>query len=302
MPKDSDPVISEYHLNVNQPAELQIAIHDLRTYLARHIANASRPHIHSYYQIIWFKFGSGKHFVDFKTYDVLGNAMFFIAKDQVHYFDDNTDYDGVLIHFNELFVAQTDSEVDFFMKCDLFNNPYRLPSCCIASGDDVKLEQLLDLMKTEISGAKSFGRDEILRAYLKAFLIQIQRKKNAFEQDQENVPFAVDGKRMQLIRFINLIDENYTKGLNVSDYAAQMNISSRTLSDLTNQQLNKTPSQMIQERIVLEAQRLLVHSSLHVSQIGYRLGFEDPSYFVKFFKKHTAQSPTDFRRSISHFS
>ncbi len=300
MARETDPVISEYHLNINQPAELQIAIHDLRSYLARHIANASRPHIHSYYQIIWFKSGSGKHFVDFKAYNVQENAMFFIAKDQVHYFDDNADYDGVLIHFNELFVAQTDSEVDFFLKCDLFNNPLQLPSCCVAGESDDKLEQVLDLMKTEIAGANSFGRDDLLRAYLKAFLIQIQRKKNAFEQSQGNAPFAVDSKRLQLIRFINLIDENYTRGLNVSDYAEQMNISSRTLSDLTNQMLNKTPSQMIQERVVLEAQRLLVHSNLHIGQIGYRLGFEDPSYFVKFFKKHTMQSPTDFRRSIAH--
>jgi AraC-like DNA-binding protein len=66
-----------------------------------------------------------------------------------------------------------------------------------------------------------------------------------------------------------------------------------------NQLLNKTPSQMIQERIILEAQRLLVHSELNVNQIGYRLGFDDPSYFLKYFKKHTKMSPSDFRKAIS---
>ncbi|WP_088445396.1 helix-turn-helix transcriptional regulator [Flavobacterium oreochromis] len=63
--------------------------------------------------------------------------------------------------------------------------------------------------------------------------------------------------------------------------------------------MNKTPLQIIQERIILESQRLLLHSELNVTQIGYRLGFEDPSYFVKFFKKHANMSPSEFRKSIT---
>ncbi len=98
---------------------------------------------------------------------------------------------------------------------------------------------------------------------------------------------------------MNLIDEHYSKGLTVAKYANLLFVSSRTLSDLTNQLLNKTPLRMIQERIILEAQRLLVHSSLNVNQISYSLGFDDPSYFVKYFKKHTKITPTEFRKSIS---
>jgi AraC-like DNA-binding protein len=56
---------------------------------------------------------------------------------------------------------------------------------------------------------------------------------------------------------------------------------------------------MIQERIILEIQRLLLHSDLNINQIGYRLGFDDPSYFVKYFKKHTKISPSEFRKVIS---
>ena len=140
-----------------------------------------------------------------------------------------------------------------------------------------------------------FGKEELLKSYLKAFLIQIQRVKQACEQTEEHTTAVFDDKKVQLIKFINLIDENYTKGLSVSEYSKLLFISSRTLSDLTNQQLNKTPSQMIKERIILEAQRLLLYSDLNVNQIGYRLGFDDPSYFVKYFKKHIKQSPLEFR-------
>lgn len=101
------------------------------------------------------------------------------------------------------------------------------------------------------------------------------------------------------MRFINLIDENYKKGCSVVEYAHLLHISSRSLSDLTQQQLKKTPSQMIRERIILEAQRLLLYSNLNINQVGYRLGFDDASYFVKYFKKYTGVSPSAFKKSVS---
>jgi len=299
MAKKTSTVIDEYHLNLHQPEKLQFAIHDLHDYLHKHQANAAKPHIHSFYQIIWFKSGEGKHFVDFKEYDVFENAIFFIAKNQVHYFDCNTNYEGILIHFNERFLVQKDNEVDFFLKCALFNNPYQQPSCCIGYGIEPILDEYIQQIKRELKNEADFGQTELLRNYLKAFLIQVQRKKNEFAKTDGKASFLVDEKKVQLIRFVNLVDENYKKGLTVAEYAKLMLISPRTLSDLTSQILNKTPSLMIQERIILEAQRLLLHSDLNVNQIGYRLGFDDPSYFVKYFKKHTSISPTDFRKSIA---
>jgi len=173
-----------------------------------------------------------------------------------------------------------------------------LPSCCIDSGIDVILGDYLKLIRFELDNPMDFGRDELLRVYLKAFLIQIQRRKNELEKNLDQASFVVNDKRVQLVKFINLVDENYKKGLTISEYAEQMYISSRTLSDLTNQLLGKSPSIIIQERIVLEAQRLLLHSEMNVNQIAYRLGFDDPSYFVKYFKKHTMVSPSEFRKSI----
>ncbi len=292
-------VINEYHLNRHQPDKPQLAIHNLNDYIKIHRDDTTRPHIHSFYQVIWFTGGKGKHFVDFKAYDVSDNAVFFIAKNQVHYFDRNTRYKGILLHFNEAFLAQKESETDFFLKCSLFSNPYQPPFCTIGTATGEILNEYIGQIKREFNNREAFGKEELLRAYLKSFLIQVQRIKKAGGEPQNNVPFALDEKRTQLIRFVNLIDEHYNKGLTVAEYARLLLVSSRTLSDLTNQLLNKTPSQMIQERIILEAQRLLLHSNLNVNQISYRLGFDDPSYFVKYFKKHTNISPSEFRRSVS---
>jgi AraC-like DNA-binding protein len=268
-------------------------------YLKKNKANTTRPHIHSYYQVIWFKSGTGKHYVDFKEYDVFENAIFFIAKNQVHYFDSNTNYTGVLIHFNETFLIHNDSEMDFLLKFELFNNPYQQPACSIGNDTGHLLNGYLKQIMAELQNQHAFGKEELLRIYLKAFLIQVQRRRYELQQNNEQFPRVQSERRSQLMKFVNLIDENYVKGMTVSEYAQAMHISSRTLSDLTSQLLNKTPSQMIMERIILEAQRLLLHSNLNVSQIGYRLGFDDPSYFVKYFKKHTTLSPMDFRQSIA---
>ncbi|WP_242917332.1 AraC family transcriptional regulator [Pontibacter liquoris] len=299
MTKDKLTPIHEYHLNRYQPDKPQFAIHDLSQYLNKNQRDTSKPHIHSYYQIIWFKRGTGKHFVDFRQYDVSDNAIFFISKNQVHYFDQKTDYAGILIHFNEAFLVQKDNKVDFFLKYNLFNNPYQLPSCSISQGIDHILDEYITQIRRELQNEESFGKEELIRIYLKAFLIQVQRRIHDFERNATAVPFTLDDKKIYLIKFVNLIDDNYTKGLTVAEYAQLLHISSRTLSDLTNHTLGKTPSQMIQERLILEAQRLLLHSNLNVNQIGYRLGFDDPSYFVKYFKKHTKLSPSDFRKSVS---
>ncbi|WP_343670801.1 helix-turn-helix transcriptional regulator [Chitinophaga sp.] len=297
MSKEKQSNIEEYHLNKHQPGQDQFRIYDLNTYLGKNSENTTRPHIHSYYQIIWFYSGVGSHYVDFVKHDVTDQMIFCIARNQVHCFDHHPGYEGVLLHFNETFLAQSD-ETDFFLKCNLFSSPYQQPGCKIDAATVQKLNTIIQQIKAELEENNEFGRDEIIRAYLKSFLILVQRTKQ-LSGGQQFASFAADDKRMQLVRFFNLVEQHYKKGLAVNEYARLLHISARTLSDLTSQLINKTPSQMIQERIILEAQRLLTHSSLNINQIGYRMGFDDPSYFVKYFKKHTKMSPSDFRKAIA---
>ncbi len=299
MAKEANNVISEYHLNRHEPDKPQFAIYDLNKYLETNHCQAKKPHIHSFYQVIWFKRGKGQHSVDFTTYDVSDNHIFFVAKNQVHYFDENTDYEGVLLHFNETFLVNNENETEFFLKCNLFNNPYQPPSCCIGTGIAGILEEYISQIKRELESEEVLGKELLLRNYLKAFLIQVQREKNELEKSANDLPPLLDEKRVQLVRFVSLVNENYKKGFTVAEYARLLPISSRSLSDLTQQLLNKTPSQMVQERIILEAQRLLLYSNLNINQVGYRLGFDDASYFVKYFKKYTGMSPSAFRKSVS---
>lgn len=197
------------------------------------------------------------------------------------------------------FLVKNENEMEFFPKCNLFNNPYQQPSCCIGTGIDGILNEYISRIKREFEDQEAFGKEPLLRNYLKSFLIQVPRRKNGLEISSGQPQESQGLKKLQLLRFVNLVGENYKKGFTIPEYARLLHMSSRGLSELTHQLLNKTPSRMIQERIVLEAQRMLLYSALNVNQVGYRLGFDDASYFVKYFKKHTGISPSEFRKSFS---
>ena len=141
----------------------------------------------------------GKHAVDFKEYDVFDNAIFFIAPNQVHYFDENTDYKGVLLHFIQLFLVQDQSPLDFFLNCNLFNNPYQQPSCCIGTDIDDILDKYVLQIQDELGNKETFGKEMILGNYLKSFLIQIQRKKHQFENTAYSLSPVFDEKRIQTL-------------------------------------------------------------------------------------------------------
>ena len=95
-----------------------------------------------------------------------------------------------------------------------------------------------------------------------------------------------------------MIEVHYAEGLSIQEYGNLLHISSKTLTTITKAIVQKPPSQLISERIILEAKRLLKFTSLQISEIAFRLGFEDASYFVKYFKRHIGSVPKNYRNTI----
>jgi len=299
MGKQKKEALFEYHLNISSLNAIQFEILSLRDLGISHKEDLAKPHIHSFYQIIWFKSGHGKHYIDFNEYQVSENTIFFIAKNQVHAFDRWAEYEGLVINFSEDFLVQGKNEVDVVLKCSMFNYAYQTPSCCVGSGNEYKLDEYIVQMQTELKEYNKYGQIELLRSYLKSFLIQIQRQKNELgEFNSCPSPVVGEEKRNHFTRFVGLVEQYYSQGYPVSVYAEMLCVSLRTLSNLTLQLVRKRPSQMLHERVVLEAKRLLLYSDLNVNEIANRIGFEDPSYFSKYFKKYTNQSPLSFRKSL----
>lgn len=281
--------IAQYHLHKARPEKLQFEIYDLNSYRKKSGDKAAMPHSHSYYQIIWFLDSKGTHNVDFKTYEIKKNTILFIAKDQIHSFDNRLDINGWLIHFNESFFMHT--EVDIFLKYNIFKqheNPcYAAETNIIESG-----KIYMDLISNELSNKTRFGFEDSVRFLLKCFLINLER---VHQKRDSKTGSKNDSYTLQLYQFKELIEDNYKNSISVGMYADLMNISTKTLNTITKTVVNKSPSQLIAERTILEAKRLLKFTSLQISEIAYKLGFEDPSYFVKYFKRHTSIAPSKLR-------
>lgn len=283
--------IEQYHLHKAYPEKLQFQIHDLNTYRKISAQKAAKAHSHSYYQIIWFFNDGGTHIVDFKTYNIKENTLLFISKDAIHAFDNNFDVEGWLIHFNESFFMHND--VDIFLKYNIFSS-LRNPCYEIDNQTYEKASSYIKLMQNEMASKDMFGYEDLIRFSLKSFLIILER---IHQRDKKHIKF---NNHYELIfaKYKELIEENYSKGLTVNNYANILNISSKTLTNITKRNVNKSASQIISERIILETQRLLKFTSLQVSEIAFRVGFDDPSYFVKYFKRHLGVSPSSYRTNL----
>ncbi len=285
--------VEQYHLHKAHPERLQFEVYDLKDYRKRSGEKAALPHSHSYYQIIWFFNEGGVHTVDFKSYDIKKNTIFFIKKDQVHAFDQCSDINGWLIHFNESFFMHTD--VDIFLKYHLFNSLQK-PCYSIDNNTSEVGTSYLNLIQKELQYRDNFGSEDVIRFLLKSFLISLERlhKKNI-----ENSITLNSNYEFQFLKFKELVEKNYAKNLSVKDYASSLSISSKTLATITKTLVYKSPSQLISLRVILEAKRLLKFTSLQINEVAFQLGFIDPSYFVKFFKRHEGISPTQYRTHLS---
>ncbi len=287
--------IKQYHLHKGHPEKLQFEIYCLNDYLAKNKGHVDKPHIHGFYQIIWFAGGKGKHFADFNEYDVAENSIFFIPKGQIHYFDNNR-YEGYIIHFNEEFLADAGNDVNLFLKHNIFNSFESEPFFRITRNDMTDFLGLLSQMQREMATPERFAHKDYLKHLLNLFLILVQR----LGQRNDCKNLSVNNHRhIVYVKFRQSVEANYRSIHTVGEYADLLNLSAKTLTNRIKEISHQTPLEIINERLVLEAKRLLSQSGLNINEIGFQLGFEDPSYFVKFFKRHTKKSPSEFRLLVS---
>ncbi len=284
--------IKKYHLHKGEPDKIQFEIFSLKDHLMQNASHTQNPHIHSFYQIIWFVKGSGKHYVDFKEYEVEDNTLFFISKGQVHLFDENIQ-EGCVIHFNESFLDLYENFTDIFLKHNIFHSFEKEPLFKIRESDSEELHCIVKQMQKEAGHTELFAHSEYLKLQLQMFLILVQRlgiRKDCCELTM-NSP-----SHILFVNFRKLLEENFLEFHTVAKYAKMLCVSAKTLTNCTKGISNQTPLEIINDRLILEAIRLLSYSERNINEIGYELGFEDPSYFVKFFKRRMGVSPGDFRK------
>lgn len=251
-----------------------------------------RTHVHPFYEIVWFHKGSGTHIVDFTEYPVTDNSIFFIAPGQVHSFDTTKDSQGVVIKVCTHLLNDGAIGDSVLLKYNVFNTIDGLPFKRISEQCAEEITKIIGLMEEELGNAGVIGHKDYLRSLVIMMLIQIAR----YQIDGDNVVFSPNRTAQRVfLAFRREIEHNFRKKHTVKEYADLLNVSTKTLSNYVAECSTYSPLELINNRIALEAKRMLRFSDMMVKQIAAELGFEDPSYFNKFFKRLVKCSAAEYR-------
>lgn len=247
-------------------------------------------HRHNYFLILAVEKGKGEHIIDFTAYPVRSNTVFFMRPGQVHELLLKKGSTGFLMEFNSDFYHPHNKSAGL-----VFRKVSNRNFCPIDSVRTANLFALLNNIFREFS-SKQDRYKEVIKALLDIFFIELARQsRNPGTVSSVSNPYTQE----RLEELLALLESNIATNKEVAYYAGSMHLTSYQLNAITKATLGKTCSALINDHIILEAKRLLLATTNQVNQVASLLGYEDISYFIRFFKKHTGYTPEAFRQKFS---
>lgn len=241
-------------------------------------------HRHDFYEVLWFTQVKPRqsHYIDFNKYPITGNQVFLLLPDQVHSMDQRDKCGFLMALSKDFFERLIGNEIfKLFQYSTSFS--VTIPDCRMPI-----LNTLMELIQIEYTEAQ---RPAILESYLRSWFL------HCIELQKEAGDAAPRDPRMQML--IESIETNYRRQRRADFYANELSLSAKRLNELTRESFGKTISQMVNDRLVLEAKREIGYVGKPIKEISYELGFSEPAYFTRFFGKHTGYAPEDFRRRMA---
>ena len=288
MAKEQLPIYQIQDFKAAVQKENYVYVSSLATHLQEH-QFIREPHKHAFYIVILITHGSGVHTIDFQKYTVAPNTVFFLKPGQVHGWELSPDADGQLVFFTSEFYLKEFPHRKLY-HFPFYNSLLAKPILLLPSAETNLLLPVFRKLKKEYAGQR-WMRNEMLGNYLNVLLISLARLAKLQETET-----SVPGNEMLLLQNLEqLLEQHFKAHQPVTFYAEHLHITPKHLNEVCKRSLGKTTNELMQERLLLEAQRLLVHSDLTSSQIATELGYFDTTYFFRFFKKHTGQTPEQFR-------
>ncbi|MFD1871481.1 AraC family transcriptional regulator [Hymenobacter bucti] len=258
----------------------------LRAHVAR-FPHVNAPHGHSFYLLLYVSQGHGTHTVDLVTYDLGPGSVFFLAPGQVHQWHLGPEAEGIVVFFEPDFYQFRYPERDL-LALPFFDSTHPPVLYLPATNELAPLFAQL-LREYQMNHP---NQAEVLRAYL-GLILELATRHYPAAPASTGAGLA----QSQIRQFGALLNQHYRTHRSVRDYAARLHLTANYLNALCRRVLGQTASDLIHARVVLEARRLLTHSALSVAQVADELGFDDPSYFGRYFRKYVGQSPEAFRQS-----
>jgi len=254
-----------------------------------------KPHRHNYYSVIWSLTATGKHMIDFKEYPIQPNHVFFVSPGQVHQIVTDPDPTGFVILFTPEFLERNSIRNDFISNLRLFRKSDENPPLPLNDELVGKLKPFADEMLSAFHSQKELY-SEIIGAWLKLFLIECNG--NCSLNLETNTQKMEVGKTI-VTNFKAIVEKHFREWHQVKDYADELNVTPNYLNEVIKSSVQISAKDFIQDRLILEAKRMAIFTTKSGKEIGFELGFDDPSHFSKFFKTQAGQSLQYFKENMS---
>lgn len=286
--------IPELHLGHSKDNDNEGIIVRNAVYKNEEQLERSFPHRHSFYVICLIRSGSGIHVIDFEEFEVKPNRLFIVNPHQIHFWKLNSNTNISLVQFSERILHFNNESVSNLLSILMINRNY----IDLSQEQAIEILILTQKLEEETIRTDDYSSD-IIRGYLIVLFRLIERM-----ADNRNYDGSFNPKENKMQQFLSLINSRYNQNKSVRFYAGELNITPNYLNMLCKKQFGRRAGEMITSRIMLEAKRLLYHTDSDIGQIAFDLGYEDPSYFTRTFKKvekkHLLNSGTKFIKSTSN--
>ena len=245
------------------------------------------PHRTSFYRIIWFQQGSLTHTVDFQKIKIKSPAILFVHKDRIHQFDKEKKHDGKVLIFTDDFLFRTEADRNYLKNTHIFNTDRPV----LLKEVDSNLQSLFHTIENEVRSDKLHFKSEVLYHLLNTFLYTTERLiSKEYPELFNKSPNAV-----LVNSFVELVENKFKKRLSIEKYAALLNVTVTKLNLAIFEVKGRTGKQIVTERLLLEAKRLLAYANMNIKEVSFELGFKEPTNFIKFFQINTTQTPLQFQ-------
>lgn len=243
-------------------------------------------HLHDFEELIIVTEGGLSHFIDFQEEEVVAPAVTYVSMGKMHRVLEREDLRGWVINYESEFIP--DSGLSFY------SNFFSSTSIPLGLGGCTKrFVDLCRIIHNEyIHEMPDFTTIRFLVNGLIA-MVETERRRNL---PVENRAKASQVETFQ--NFLRILEENFRRSEGVPFYAEKMNMSERNLNVICKNNFNKSVSEIIETRKLIEAKNQLIYTEKSVSEIGYDLGYNEKSYFTRVFKNKISKTPTEYREVI----
>ncbi|WP_375581418.1 AraC family transcriptional regulator [Marivirga tractuosa] len=248
----------------------------------------SKPHRIAFNALIIVLEGESSHFVDFKEEVLSPGVILPLTKGQVHSFNKELTISGYVILFEESFIIQNTSDKNLFHFLQIFHTSNIL----IGKENFVSLKPILQLIESLLTDIDDNLKSEVVHSAFLTLLFQIKRlacNQHKFFDTQRFKDFHL---------FKQLINKHYSEIHNAKDYADKLNVSYNYLNEICKEISQKTAKEFIDNWLLLEIKRNISEQKYTSQEIAFKMGFNEPSNFIRFFKKHTKITPLQFQEKL----